>query len=34
MGYQPRDIERVMLELPEEMEEVGVILPYMIRELS
>lgn len=34
MGYQPRDIDRVLWELPEWMEDVGTILPYMIRELS
>ncbi len=34
MGYQPRDIERVISELPEEYQSVEEILPFMIRELS
>lgn len=34
MGYQNRDIERVMQWLPPELQSVEEILPYMIRELS
>ena len=34
MGYQNRDIQRVLQTLPEEMQSVEDILPYMIKELS
>lgn len=34
MGYQSRDITRVMQEVPEEFSSVEEILPFMIRELS
>jgi len=33
MGYQGRDIERVMATIPEELTQLQDILPYMIREL-
>ena len=33
MGYQSRDIERVLQSLPSDLETVEQILPYMIREL-
>jgi Holliday junction resolvasome RuvABC DNA-binding subunit len=34
MGYQNRDIDRIMKEVPEEFQTVADILPFMIRELS
>jgi len=34
MGYQMRDIERVMLEVPAHYSSVEEVLPFMIRELS
>ncbi|QFR39671.1 Holliday junction branch migration protein RuvA [Candidatus Gracilibacteria bacterium 28_42_T64] len=34
MGYQGKDVERVLEGLPEEMKGAGDILPYCIRELS
>lgn len=34
MGYQSRDIERVMYLVPESLETLDTILPFMIRELS
>lgn len=34
MGYNPRDIERKLAEVPEDFESVEQILPFMIRELS
>lgn len=33
MGYQPRDIDRVLQILPENYETLEQILPFMIREL-
>ena len=33
MGYQNRDIERVLASLPEELQDASDILPYMIKEL-
>ncbi len=33
MGYQNRDIERVLSSLPEELQDASEILPYMIKEL-
>ncbi len=33
MGYQSRDIERVLQSLPDDLKTVEQILPYMIREL-
>jgi Holliday junction resolvasome RuvABC DNA-binding subunit len=33
MGYNPRDIERKMQEIPEDCVTVEQILPFMIREL-
>ena len=33
MGYQPRDIDRVLHILPENYETLEQILPFMIREL-
>ena len=33
MWYQSRDVERVLLAIPEDMKTVEQILPYMIREL-
>ena len=34
MGYNPRDIDKILLELPEWMNNAGEIIPYVIRELS
>lgn len=34
MGYQGRDIERILLTLPDDYDSIELILPYMIRELS
>jgi Holliday junction resolvasome RuvABC DNA-binding subunit len=34
MGYNPKDVEKVLSKLPEDMEDIGSILPYCIRELS
>lgn len=34
MWYTPRDIDRVLSELPESMDNAWVIIPYVIKELS
>jgi hypothetical protein len=34
MWYQPNDVDKILSELPKEMEDIGTILPYCIRELS
>jgi len=34
MGYNPRDIERKLAEVPVDFQTVEQILPFMIRELS
>ena len=34
MGYNPRDIDKVLLDLPEWIDEAGDIIPYVIKELS
>lgn len=34
MGYNPRDIDRLLLELPEWMNNAGEIIPFVIKELS
>lgn len=34
MGYTPKDVDNVLAKLPENMEDIGSILPYCIRELS
>ena len=34
MGYNPKDVDNVLAKLPENMEDIGSILPYCIRELS
>ena len=34
MGYNPRDIDRVLLELPEWIDDAWKIIPYIIKELS
>lgn len=34
MGYNPRDIDKILFELPEWMENAWEIIPYVIRELS
>jgi Holliday junction DNA helicase RuvA subunit len=34
MGYNPRDIDRVLSQLPDEMKDAWSIIPYVIRELS
>ena len=34
MGYNPRDIDRILLELPEWIDNAGNIIPYIIKELS
>ncbi|MDP2090045.1 MAG: Holliday junction branch migration protein RuvA [Candidatus Gracilibacteria bacterium] len=34
MGYNPRDIDRILSDLPEGMGSAGDIIPYVIRELS
>lgn len=34
MWYNPKEVEKVLSKLPEDMEDIGSILPYCIRELS
>ena len=34
MGYNPRDIDKVLSELPEWIDNAGSIIPYVIKELS
>ncbi len=34
MGYNPRDIDRVLSTLPEELKDAGDIIPYVIKSLS
>ena len=34
MWYQGSDVDNVLSKLPKEMEDIGSILPYCIRELS
>jgi hypothetical protein len=34
MWYNPRDIDRLLLDLPEWMKNAGEIIPFVIRELS
>lgn len=34
MGYNPRDIDRILLELPEWIDNAGNIIPHVIKELS
>jgi len=34
MGYNPRDIDRVLSQLPDDMKDAWNIIPYVIRELS
>lgn len=34
MWYNPRDIDRVLSELPEDMKDAGTIIPFVIKELS
>ena len=34
MGYNPKNIEKVLLTLPEELNDAWKIIPYMIKELS
>lgn len=34
MGYNPRDIDKILCELPEWINDAGNIIPYIIRELS
>jgi len=34
MGYNPRDIDRLLSDLPDDMKDAGVIIPYVIKELS
>lgn len=34
MGYNPRDIDRLLWELPDDMKNVGEIIPFVIKELS
>jgi hypothetical protein len=34
MWYIPRDIDRILSELPEWMNNAGDIIPYVIKELS
>ena len=34
MGYNPRDIDRLLWNLPEDMNDAWIIIPYVIKELS
>ncbi len=34
MGYNPRDIDRLLTQLPEDMKDAGKIIPFVIKELS
>ena len=34
MGYNPRDIDKILLDIPEWMSNAWEIIPYVIRELS
>jgi len=34
MGYNPRDIDRLLSGLPEDMKDAGEIIPFVIKELS
>ena len=34
MGYNPRDIDRLLMEIPEDIKDAWNIIPYIIKELS